>query len=139
MSLRYGKLFDATVRADYEKALTLAKSRLGPVLPQRQHLPIADVSGGAGNWQQTPLIKTRLSGGYCLRTAAQGTCSYANICEHCPSLRTDNTFLPILAAQRTDAAALAVDAQARGWTSEATRHQALIAQLDQLINHAEGA
>ena len=139
MSLRYGKLFDATVRADYEKALTLAKSRLGPVLPQRAHLPIADVSGGAGDWQQTPLIKTRLSGGYCLRTAAQGTCSYANICEHCPSLRTDNTFLPILAAQRTDAAALAVDAQARGWTSEATRHQALIAQLDQLINHAEGA
>ena len=35
MSLRYGRLFDATVRADYEKALTLAKDRLGPVLPER--------------------------------------------------------------------------------------------------------
>ncbi|QNK80520.1 site-specific integrase [Nakamurella sp. PAMC28650] len=139
MSLRYGRLFDATVRADYEKALTLAKSRLGPVLPQRKQLPIADVSGGTGSWQDTPLIKTRLSGGYCLRTAAQGTCSYANICEHCPSLRTDNTFLPILAAQRLDAQALAADAQARGWTSEATRHQALIAQLDQLISQAETA
>ncbi|MCA1677582.1 MAG: site-specific integrase [Actinobacteria bacterium] len=34
MSLRYGRLFDATVRADYERALTLAKDRLGPVLPQ---------------------------------------------------------------------------------------------------------
>ncbi|CAN5835800.1 hypothetical protein BH23ACT8_BH23ACT8_14760 [soil metagenome] len=27
MSLRYGRLFDATVRADYERALTLAKQR----------------------------------------------------------------------------------------------------------------
>ena len=35
MSLRYGRLFDATVRADYERALTLAKQRLGPVLPRR--------------------------------------------------------------------------------------------------------
>ncbi|MGH9100866.1 MAG: tyrosine-type recombinase/integrase, partial [Acidimicrobiales bacterium] len=34
MSLRYGRLFDATVRADYEKALTLAKEHLGPVLPE---------------------------------------------------------------------------------------------------------
>lgn len=33
MSLRYGRLFDATVKADYEKALALAKERLGPVLP----------------------------------------------------------------------------------------------------------
>jgi len=33
MSLRYGRLFDATVRADYERALTLAKERLGPLSP----------------------------------------------------------------------------------------------------------
>jgi hypothetical protein len=31
MSLRYGRLFDATVRADYERALVLAKKRLGPL------------------------------------------------------------------------------------------------------------
>ena len=36
MSLRYGRLFDQTVRADYERALALAKERLGPVLPRRQ-------------------------------------------------------------------------------------------------------
>ena len=29
MSLRYGKLFDSTVRTEYEHALTLAKQRLG--------------------------------------------------------------------------------------------------------------
>ena len=30
MSLLYGRLFDQTVRADYERALALAKQRLGP-------------------------------------------------------------------------------------------------------------
>jgi integrase len=33
MSLRYGRLFDQTVRAGYERALTLAKQRLGPLPP----------------------------------------------------------------------------------------------------------
>jgi integrase len=33
MSLRYGRLFDQTVRTEYERALTLAKQQLGPVLP----------------------------------------------------------------------------------------------------------
>ncbi|MFG1710706.1 tyrosine-type recombinase/integrase [Nonomuraea sp. M3C6] len=86
MSLRYGRLFDQTVRADYEKALTLAKSRLGPVLPERAPLPIVEVTGGSTDWRQAPLLKARLSGGYCLRTAAQGSRAYANICEHCPEL-----------------------------------------------------
>jgi integrase len=133
MSLRYGRLFDATVRADYERALTLAKQQLGPVLPERTPLPLADITGAA-DWRQAPLIKARLAGGYCLRTAAQGPCSYANICEHCPNLRTDATFLPILAAQRADAHALAADAEARGWTQEATRHRKLVERLDILMN-----
>ena len=30
MSLRYGRLFDTTVRAEYERALDLAKARIGP-------------------------------------------------------------------------------------------------------------
>ncbi len=138
MSLRYGRLFDATVRADYEKALTLVKSRLGPVLGERTSLPLLDITGGA-DWREAPHLKTRLAAGYCVRTAAQGACSYANICEHCPSLRTDATFLPILAAQRTDAATLAADAKARGWDQEATRHQALVARIDQLMTRSETA
>ena len=137
MSLRYGRLFDQTVRADYERALTLAKSQLGPVLPQRAQLPITDISGGSSDWRDTPTIKSRLAGGYCLRTPAQGSCAYANICEHCPNFRTDAGFLAVLGAQRADAAALAADAATRGWTDEANRHRRLADRLDQLISHAE--
>ncbi len=136
MSLRYARLFDHTIRADYERALTQAKTRLGPVPPGRTTLPLAQLTGAA-DWRATPLVKARLAGGYCLRTAAQGACPYANICEHCPNFRTDAAFLPVLATQRTDADALARDAEARGWAQEAARHRHLVDRLDALMTQAQ--
>jgi hypothetical protein len=54
------------------------------VLPgDRTQLPLAAVADG--NWRHAPLIKAWLADSYCLRTAAQGSCVYANICEHCPN------------------------------------------------------
>jgi integrase len=132
MSLRYGRLFDTTVRAEYERALDLAKARIGPLPAVRTQIPII----GDGDWRQAPAIKARLAGGYCLRAPAQGACPYANICEHCPNFRTDAASLSVLAAQRIDAEALAADAEARGWINEADRHRRLMARLDALL--AEG-
>lgn len=135
MSLRYASLFDSTVRTEYERALDLAKTRIGTTAGTgRTLLPIASVT--SGDWRATPTIKSRLAGGYCLRAPAQEACPYANICEHCPSFRTENSNLPVLQAQRKDAALLAQDARGRGWDSEAQRHDALVAQLDLLINEA---
>jgi integrase len=136
MSLRYAHLFDSTVRTEYERALNLAKSHIGP-LPTGRPLPITDVTGGA--WKDTPAIKSRLAGGYCLRAPAQGSCPYANICEHCPSFHTDSTHLGILAAQRVDAEQLAADAEKRGWIDEADRHHKLVARLDTLIAQSDTA
>jgi integrase len=132
MSLRYARLFDATVRLEYERALDLAKSQIGPLPTGRRTLPLADITHGT-DWKDTPTIKSRMAGGYCLRAPAQGACPYANICEHCPNFRTEPTHLQVLAAQRIDAAALAADAQARGWITETERHNALLARLDALI------
>ena len=135
MSLRYGRLFDTTVRAEYERALDLAKKQARTPTTGRISLPLADIIGGA-DWKNTPLLKSRMAGGFCLRAPAQGACAYANICEHCPSFHTEPSSLPILAAQRVDAQALARDAEQRGWIAEAERHQRLIARLDTLINEA---
>jgi integrase len=136
MSLRYGRLFDATIRQEYERALTLAKQRAGIPTITRTNLPLADITRGA-DWKTTPLIKSRLAGGFCLRAPAQGACTYANICEHCPSFHSDASSLPVLAAQRVDARALAQDAEQRGWITEAARHHKLIARLDTLIDQAQ--
>lgn len=133
MSLRYARLFDTTVRTEYERALDLAKSRIGPLPAGRPGLPLLEATRTVGDWKDTPTIKARLAGGYCLRAPAQAACPYANICEHCPSFRTDTGYLPVLAAQRVDAEALAADAQARGWIDEADRHRRLLARLDALI------
>ncbi|MHB1784467.1 MAG: tyrosine-type recombinase/integrase [Acidimicrobiales bacterium] len=129
MSLRYGRLFDQTVRAEYERALDLAKARIGPLPEGRKRIPLASDD----DWKAAPAIKARLAGGYCLRAPAQGACPYANICEHCPSFRTDAASVSVLAAQRVDAEALAKDAEARGWIDEAGRHRRLIARLDTLL------
>lgn len=127
MSLRYGRLFDTTVRAEYERALDLAKARIGPLPPQR--IPVT----GDDNWRDAPLIKTRLAEGYCLRAPAQGSCPYANICEHCSNFHTDASTVVALGAQRVDVEVLASDAEARGWSNEADRHRHLISRLDALI------
>jgi hypothetical protein len=136
MSLRYGRLFDTTVRAEYERALHLAKQQTRTPTPARRALPLADITGG-GDWKDTPLLKSRLAGGFCLRAPTQGACTYANICEHCPSFHAAPSSLPVLAAQRVDAEALAADAEKRGWITEAERHHRLITQLDTLISKAQ--
>ena len=132
MSLRYAHLFDSTVRAEYERALDLAKDRIGamPTAPNgRSRIQVTANTGcatGCGpgdNWHDAPAIKSRLAGGHCLRAPAQGACPYANICEHCPSFRTDAASVAVLGAQRVDTQALLADAQDRGWIDETDRHR----------------
>ena len=130
MSLRYGRLFDTTVRSEYEKALNLAKSRLGPMPSGRAPIPVTD---DCQDWRDSPRIKTRLGGGYCLRAPVQGSCTYANICEHCANFRSGPSHLSVLIAQRDDCEALAIDAQSRGWTSEAERHRRLMVRLNTFL------
>lgn len=144
MSLRYAHLFDTTVRAEYERALELAKNHIGAMPSPAAGTRIPVTAAGActtgchsDDWRDAPAIKARLAGGYCLRTPAQGACPYANICEHCPSFRADAASVAVLAAQRVDTEALAADAQARGWIDEADRHRRLLTRLDTLIAHAD--
>ncbi|HXH58405.1 tyrosine-type recombinase/integrase [Iamia sp.] len=141
MSLRYAHLFDSTVRAEFERALDLAKTRIGtmPAPNGRPLIPVtATTSSGSDEWRDAPAIKSRLAGGHCLRAPAQGACPYANICEHCPSFRTDTASIAVLSAQRVDTEALVVDAEARGWIHEADRHRKLLARLDSLIEQTAG-
>lgn len=137
MNLRYARLFDHTVRTEYERALDLAKSHIGALPTTTAQLPITDITGAG--WKDRPAIKSRLAGGYCLRAPAQGSCPYANICEHCPSFHTDATHLAVLAAQRIDAQDLAADAEKRGWIDEADRHRKFVSRLDALITGTQSA
>ena len=107
-------------------------TRNGPLPEGRTRIPVTSDD----DWKAAPAIKARLASGYCLRAPAQGACPYANICEHCPSFRTDVASISVLSAQRVDAEALAKDAEARGWIDEADRHRRLITRLDTLLAEA---
>jgi hypothetical protein len=129
MSLRYGRLFDAAVRADYERALVLAKERLGPVLPEATPVNIG------ANWRELPVIKARMAGGYCVRTLAQGACPCTNICEHCPNYRSEPTFLPILLTHRVDAKAIVEEHRTQ--TRDASTLSGLAIQIENLHRSLE--
>jgi len=133
MSLRYGRLFDTTIRSEYERALSELKAAIPPVAPKK-HVPIPVT--GDQQWLGLPLIKSRLSGGHCVRAQAQGACAYANICEHCTNFSVDETNLAVLVAQRRDSETLASDATSRGWATEADRHRRLMVRIDALIAQA---
>lgn len=63
MSLRYGRLFDTTIRDEYERALDLAKTRIGS-LPQPTETKLEEPQP---DWRATATLKTALAGGHCLR------------------------------------------------------------------------
>lgn len=65
MSLRYGRLFDSTVRAEYERALDLAKAQVAQSdsatgTAGRSQLPLADITG-AKDWRTRTAAEIRLS------------------------------------------------------------------------------
>ena len=134
MSLRYGRLFDSTIRDEYERALDLAKTRIGTLGTLNAHAATDTVSDS--DWRTTPTLGTALASGHCLRAPAQGPCSYANICEHCPAFRADPDDIPVLTRQRDITRALADDATRRGWDAETERHLRLITRINTLIDHA---
>ncbi|HAS12255.1 MAG TPA: transposase [Acidimicrobiaceae bacterium] len=76
------------------------------------------------------MLKTRVAHGYCSRDLVAEACSYANICETCPNYVTAPEFEPAIEAQLADIHALRDDAQHRGWTSETSRHERVIASLE---------
>ena len=132
MSLRYGHLFDATVRQQYEAALAEAKRQYPPAMLE----VAAAASGGQPDvdWIESDKIKTRLAHGYCLRELAQQTCPVANVCERCP------VFLPLpqeretIRRQLEDVKLLIRDAAARGWETEAVRHRNVATRLQMFLD-----
>ena len=124
MTLRYAALASPTLRAAYDEAMGKVR-KLIPVAPAGRPAVPAKVE-----WIASEFLKTRLTGGYCTRHLAADACPYANVCETCDNFVPGNEFAPALRSQLDDIVALKADAERRGWTSEAARHQRTIDALD---------
>jgi integrase len=124
MTIRYARLASPTLKAAYDQAAGKIARRI-PVAPADRP-PIPD----RVEWLAAEMLKTRVAHGYCARDLAAEACPYANICETCPNFVTAPEFAPALEAQLADIRDLRDDAEARGWTSETTRHQRVITSLE---------
>lgn len=137
MSLRYGHLFDSTVRQQYEQALDKMKTQYAPdmyELPIVQPKPLcATIPPAASDWMGEHVLKTRLANGYCLRQVNEKACHYANVCENCSSFVPLPAARPVFEHQLQDTRLLVRDAAARGWDTEVERHKALVGRLESLL------
>jgi hypothetical protein len=116
MTLRYATLASPALRAAYDEAMGKMRRQFTltpvgrPILPDKI------------SWLHSEMLKTRVAHGYCARHPAAGACPYANICETCDNYITAPEFRAALTDQLADIQALKADAETRGWTDEAARH-----------------
>jgi site-specific recombinase XerD len=130
MTIRYATLASPTLRGAYDQAMGTMRRQLTltpvgrPIVPNK----VA--------WLASQMLKTRVAHGYCSRHEGQGACEYANICETCDNYTPATEFAAALTDQLADIQALQADADRRGWTGEAQRHdrvaKALQGHLDRL-------
>ncbi|ETZ59709.1 phage integrase family protein [Mycobacterium sp. MAC_080597_8934] len=116
MTIRYATLASPTLRAAYDEAMGKMRRQFTltpvgkPILPDKV------------GWLHSEMLKTRVAHGYCARHESAGACPYANICETCDNYVTAPEFRDTLTDQLADVQALRTDAECRGWTDEAARH-----------------
>jgi hypothetical protein len=124
MTLRYVSLSSPTLRQAYDQAVGKLRRTL-PIVPVGHTFVPERVE-----WLRSEMLKTRVAHGYCSRDLVAEACPYANICETCSNFVTTPEFTPALEAQLADVHVLRDDAVSRGWTSEAARHDRVIASID---------
>jgi hypothetical protein len=75
----------------------------------------------------------------CSRELAAEACAYANICETCPNFVAAPEFTGALEAQLADVRLLHDDAEQRGWTGEAARHQRVVDSIERHLRRLAAA
>jgi hypothetical protein len=136
MTLRYARLASPTIRTAYETAMTKINGRRSLFTIPAGH---SRAIPSKIDWLHSEMLKTRVAHGFCSRDPVADACAYANICEQCDNFVPDPERVDILAAQRDDIRDLRDDAEQRGWTDEAARHDRVITALDTHLRHLDRA
>lgn len=127
MTLRYAQVASPTVRAAYDTAMRTVRARRPLfVIPAGRSTAIP----AKIDWLHTEMIKTRVAHGFCSRDPIAGACAYSNICEQCDNYVPDPEHHGHIVEQLDDIRALRDDAEQRGWTSEAVRHERTAGHLE---------
>lgn len=86
------------------------------------------------DWLRSDAFKTGHAHGFCSHEPTVGPCAFTNICEQCDGFVPDPDRADVIAAQLDDIRQLRDDAQRRGRTADAFRHEALIRTLERHLD-----
>lgn len=131
MSLRYGHLFDSTIRQQYDEALAAIKGQYAATMLDLPGMPKAGPH--APDWMLAGKLKTRLAHGYCQLDHRQTPCPVANVCERCPAFVPLPEAREAIERQLADVRLLMRDADVRGWDREIRRHRDLADRLERFL------
>lgn len=134
MTLRYAKVASPTIRAAYETAMAKINGRRPLfVIP-----PTGNVAVPAKiDWLHNEMLKTRVAHGFCSRDPVAGACPYANVCEQCDNFVPDPDQRHVITNQLDDIRVLHDDAEQRGWTDEAARHERVAVRLQHHLDRLD--
>ena len=137
MSLRYGRLFDTTVRAEYERALDLAKQQATHTRAPAADQPAAGRHHRRRRLEGHPAAQVPAGRRVLPTRTRPGRLRLRQHLRTLPQLprRTQLTADPRRPTRRRRSTRRATPRQ-RGWIAEAERHHQLIARLDTLISEA---
>lgn len=134
MTLRYAKVASPTIRAAYETAMAKINGRrpLFVIPPAGNPAVPAKI-----DWLHSEMLKTRVAHGFCSRDPIAGACPYANVCEQCDNFIPDPDQRHVITDQLDDIRVLHDDAEHRGWTDEAARHERVAGQLQRHLDRLD--
>jgi integrase len=133
MSLVYARISDKEVLRDYQSVLAPGSVVAGPgaSLLRDGALPKSAI-----DWLKCNFFKTELELGHCLRLPQEGPCE-CDIYLSCAKFVTTPAYAARLKDRRKLELVLAEDAATRGWAHERSRHMAVVARIDQLLQDLE--
>lgn len=129
-SLRYARLHDHTLRAEFEKARLKHKlvDVTGRIIAEDSPVDAPDLQ-----WLKSHLDARTLPNGFCGIPVALGPCPFPNGCLTCPHFRTDKTHLPTHEAQLAETSRLIQISRSKGWTTQTENNELIARNLKTII------
>ena len=139
MSLRYGRLFDTTVTRRIRAGPGPGQSHIGTARPATGRTqPAAGRHHRRRDWKETPAASSPAwPAGSASAPPPKAPAPTPTSANTAPASAPTPAHLPVLAAQRVDAEALAPTPKPAAGSARPTRHRRLIARLDTLISEAQ--
>lgn len=131
MTSHYARIYDKTLKDEYEKALSNRKlvDVSGRVINEENQADAIELQ-----WLKKHVDARTLPNGYCGIPIALAPCPHPNACLTCPHFRTDQTYLEVHQKQLEETVRLVQISKEKGWQVQINNNEKIITNLGKIIN-----